>query len=165
MSNQMITFATFGKLKGKTVNLGPDGKYRFVNGEMRVPEADASKVAVALRWLSAGPKSDIGELHKLSCQRLGIDPDTLEPLRSKSNKVSQKKEPEYSEEDAKERILEVVFGMDVTDDEQWTQAGIPSIGWVKDQVPSDAEEFVTRDFLNSLEVTRESLSERSEDND
>lgn len=78
-----ITFVTVGQLTGKTINLGPDGKYRFVNGEMRVPDDQASLVATALRFYCAFPKGDARPYHEAACAKLGVDPDTMQPLTKK----------------------------------------------------------------------------------
>ncbi len=60
-----------------------------------------------------------------------------------------------SSQDIDEAIREVVNNMDSEDAMQWTQAGLPSLGWVKSQLSPAAADAVTRKVLDNIGVVRD----------
>ena len=142
---QKVTFVTIGQLKGKTIAIGPDQKYQFVKGEMKVDEEDAGLVARALRFYNAFPKGDSEPYHLAACAKLGLDPETGRPI-SASAKVAPKQaepepepepEPEVSEEmipeipERMKNIMDAIRTLDEDDESNWTSSGKPSLPAVK----------------------------------
>ena len=143
---QQVTFVTVGKLKDKTVAIGPGQKYQFVNGEMKVDEELASLVARALQFYSAFPKGDAEQYHLAACSKLKIDPVTLGPLSEKKvEKVAPEPdpdpepEPEVSKELPKRlvKLRRVLENLDKEDESNWTNSGKPSLVAVKRDFDGD----------------------------
>lgn len=162
-----VTFVTIGPLQGKTINLGPDGgKYRFVNGEMKVPDELAGLLGTALRFYAAFPKGDAPQYHAQLCAKLKIDPKTLQPLDSEvvaqpeSEAVPEAvpveepvDEPSVKEMDA--ALSEVLLRLEEGNDEHWTKSGQPSLAWVKAQLPANIALFTDRKTVDAFNMVRQ----------
>lgn len=158
MTAQQVTFVTVGKLKGKTINLGPNGKYRFVDGEMKVDEEVSGLVARSLRFYSAFPKGDAEPFHIAACEKLGIDPDTGKPVAEMAaeQKAAPKPEPVPDPEpelevetelpDKLQRLREVLECLDKNDESLWTAGGKPTLAAVTAAFGED----VSRSEINAV---------------
>lgn len=161
--SQMVTFVTIGKLKGKTVNIGPKGKFRFVNGEMQVPDEDSALIATALRWYCAFPKGDAERYHLAACEKLGIDPETLAPLGAelapapevKEEKPTKEEEDDGLSETQMNAVFEVLMSLEFDDEMAWTSAGKPSLPYVRSKLDDSFSSKVNREILNSIGIKRE----------
>lgn len=147
---QQVTFVTIGQLKGKTIAIGPDQKYQFINGEMKVDEEDAGLVARALRFYNAFPKGDADEYHRLACAKLGIDPETGQPVADLGPALTKAEpepepepEPEVSEEmlpevpERMKNIMDAIRTLDEDEESNWTSSGKPSLPAVKQAFGGD----------------------------
>lgn len=166
MNQQTVTFVTIGKLAGQTVNLGSEGQFRFVDGEMQVSADIADRVARALRFRCAFPKGDARPFHELACTKLGINPDTLKPLGGELPGTSTVSavpatpsvapDAQTTTEVMKAQIKQALESLDHNDDAQWTQKGTPSLIWLKENFLSEqASELATRDFVDSFGIMRQ----------
>ena len=143
--SQQVTFVTVGKLKGRTIAIGPNQKYQFINGEMKIDEDIAGLVARALQFYSAFPKGDSEPYHLAACEKLKIDPVSLKPLGEKPPVVEMKVEPEPEPEpevskelpERLQKLRVILEAMDRQDESNWTSAGRPSLPVVKREFGSD----------------------------
>lgn len=156
---QAVTFVLVGRRKGATINVGPSNRYRFVNGELVAPSADAGLLAVALAHYAAYPKGDADEHHVQACAKLGIDPETLKPLDAESV-VNETPVPEnpvaemVSADNAlRNEVAKALSHVDHGHDGCWTRDGTVSVYWVNSQLPGDME--ASRKLIDEFNVIRE----------
>jgi hypothetical protein len=138
---QQVTFVTIGQLKGRTIAIGPDKKFQFINGEMKVDEEDAGLVARALRFYGAFPKGDSEQFHLAACAKLGIDPKTGAPVSApapvEKSEPEPEPEPEVEEElelvipERMRSIMDAIRTLDEDEESNWTSSGKPSLSAVK----------------------------------
>jgi hypothetical protein len=151
---QQVTFVTVGKLKGKTIAIGPDRKFQFINGEMKVDEEDAGLVARALRFYGAFPKGDSEPYHLAACAKLGIDPKTGAPVSApapvEKSEPEPEPEPEVEEEELElvipermQNIMDAIRTLDEDDEASWTSSGKPSLPAVKQALGGDVSRSET----------------------
>lgn len=164
--SRTVTFVLVGKRKGATINIGPSNRYRFVNGEMKVREQDASLMAVALSNYAAHPKGDAEQFHLAACRKLGIDPETLEPLSEEIDPAEVEEPLEGAElevaepviveplkgAELEEAILSILERANPNEGICWTASGLVSVNWVNSQLPGSVG--ATRSMLDEYDVVR-----------
>lgn len=138
---EQVTFVTVGKLKGQTIAIGPDKKYQFVDGEMKVDREIAGLVARSLQFYSAFPKGDADIFHKAACESLNIDPETLQPIDPNKPidavepaKVETKPDEPKDVPELPERLQKLrdcIQQLDEDDKNSWTSSGKPALPAVK----------------------------------
>lgn len=166
------TFVLIGKLKGKTMDVGPVGNQRrFINGECEVPVEESGLVATALRFYCAFPKGNAETYHKLTCEKLGIDPDTLEPLSGVPPKIQStgtvEAPPDPVEKPTREEIdaavEDALLKLDNDNDDHWTKKdGFASLGALREHLPEAMHTMISREIVDRFGIRRQ-VNETEED--